>query len=893
MDYAFFVSINQISMKSISITLLSACLSVGVASAVDPGTLYRNTIPEDKQLDPAWLASLSERGHPLDGGIVGSKADDTLKYIGMPVSGIATGSVYLSGDGRLYVWDIWGGGNQGIVPQTLPLPEGYPGFRSNKKLTPVTGVTYMNPPTVEQFPAGFEQGFGLRFEDGQVISFDSKDWESVEFTGTWPVGTVKYSDPESPISAVLEAYSPFVPLDLEDSNIPVTVMTYTLTNESDEAVSVETVAWLENMSNTPVDTPAGRFSLQAQLSTLSHDCLMHVPAQKRRKRVVAPEFNAHGSMSLSYLGSATQTSVNEIPGIAADAVLKAGESREFTFLISWNFPVARIKEQYSPKFLSERNEYSERFKDSEAVVEFVASQFESLSSQTQQWVKTWNDSTLPQWLLDRTIVTADTLQTANCYLLADGKGGRFWAWEGIGVCHGTCTHVWHYAQGMARLFPSLERNLREKTDYGFAQLPNGVVPYRAKIKSGEGGGIAIDGQAGTVLRSYREHLISADDSFLQNNWADIKLALQYLINFDRNDGDFDGLLDGKQHNTLDASWYGKVHAISSLYIAALRAGEEMAKRMDDAEFEALCHDLYTKGSQNIETLYNGEYYVQEEDPNHPEAIGVGKGVYIDQVIGQFWANQLGLGRLYNEEHIQSALNALWKYNYVPNVGEFRETFRKGRFYSWGDEAGLIMCSWPNGGLKDDFMNHWQYDYFNENMSGFEYQVAAHMIAEGTPDLVTKGLAIARSIHDRYQPEKRNPYNEVECSDHYARAMSSYAVFLAVCGFDYDGPAGMIAFDPALDAEDFRAPFTAAAGWGSYQQTLSAQAMNAAITVDWGNLELKTIRLNPGSLNGTELHVSVDGKSVPASLVKTTEGLAVELDSKLELSAKQTLSIVIK
>ena len=86
-------------MKSLISHLLSACWLTGVASAVDPGTLYRNTIPADKHLDSAWVESLTERGHALDAGIAGSKADDTLKYIGMPVSGIATGTVYLNGDG--------------------------------------------------------------------------------------------------------------------------------------------------------------------------------------------------------------------------------------------------------------------------------------------------------------------------------------------------------------------------------------------------------------------------------------------------------------------------------------------------------------------------------------------------------------------------------------------------------------------------------------------------------------------------------------------------------------------------------------------------------------------------------------------------------------------------
>ena len=172
------------------------------------------------------------------------------------------------------------------------------------------------------------------------------------------------------------------------------------------------------------------------------------------------------------------------------------------------------------------NAYAPKFAHAQAVSAYVVKNFDRLSSDTQRWVDTWNDSTLPQWFLDRAMAPASTLQTANCQF--DGK--RFWAWEGIGAGMGTCTHVWGYAQAMARLFPSLERNLREVTDFGKKQLPDGSVPFRFNHNN-----IAIDGQCGTVLRSYREHLISADSAFLKRNWPSIKKATNYLIEFDKND----------------------------------------------------------------------------------------------------------------------------------------------------------------------------------------------------------------------------------------------------------------------------------------------------------------------------------------------------------------------
>ena len=82
------------------------------------------------------------------------------------------------------------------------------------------------------------------------------------------------------------------------------------------------------------------------------------------------------------------------------------------------------------------------------------------------------------------------------------------------------------------------------------------------------------------------------------------------------------------------------------------------------------------------------------------------------------------------------------------------------------------------------------------MNGFEYQAAGHMIWEG---MVQEGLAVTRAIHDRYHPSRRNPWNEVECGDHYARSMASYGVFLAACGYEYHGPKRSSGLCPAAVA----------------------------------------------------------------------------------------------
>jgi uncharacterized protein (DUF608 family) len=839
--------------RPLSVALVLAC--VQWATADTQGTLYRKMIPEDKQLDPVWVESLTERGGISDRGIAGSKQDDTLKYIGMPVGGIACGTVVMDGAGQLYSWTILGGKVSGVITQNAPLPEGYEGFKQGKfnYIRPLDGANFMNPPTAATFPPPVKTRFALKIEGGAEFKLGADDWETVEFTGRWPIGHVTYADSKSPVCVRLEAYSPFIPLNIEDSKLPVTVMSYTLVNDSAKPVSVELAGWL--------DLPGRNAQLQSEIFETATGFSLMIPAAGKMRS---------GSMDLVAMGDAAPVQKDGMNGLRVSVQLAPGESKTIPFLISWHFG---------------HDAYAKKFSHAAAVADYVARHFDRLASQTRLWADTWNDTSLPQWFMDRAMASASTMQTANLQFAGD----RFWAWEGIGAGKGTCTHVWAYAQTMARLFPSLERNLREITDFGLYQMEDGGVPFRPSRDKTK---VAIDGQCGIVLRSYREHLISADAQFLKRNWPAIKKAVNYLIEFDKNDDAYDGLLDGEQHNTLDAEWYGKVHVLCSLYLAALRAGEEMAIEMDDAAFQKRCRHTYDMGRKNIEKLYNGEYYVQLEDPDHADAIGVGPGVYIDQVYGQFWANQVGLGALMNQEHVRSALNAIWKYNFLTDVGPFREVFKAGRFYAWKGDGGVLMCTWPNGGLRDDFMKHWQYGYFNEVMSGFEHQLAAHMMAERDPGLLKKGLVIMRTIHDRYAPAKRNPYNEVEFSDFYARAMASYGSFLAVCGFDYNGPAGTIGFDPVIHPEDFRAPFTAAEGWGTFSQTLNAKEMKAELSVNYGRVLLKSIQLNSRELDPHQVDVMVDGRQCPAALVKKTSGVRVEFDAPVSIGVGQTLTVVL-
>lgn len=565
-----------------------------------------------------------------------------------------------------------------------------------------------------------------------------------------------------------------------------------------------------------------------------------------------------------------------VGSLTRSSSLAPGQSATVTFLVTWHFPNLKLDglDHFDGRW------YGKKFASALAVAEYVARHFDRLASQTRRWHDTWYDSTLPYWFLDRAFLNTSILATNTCYWFGNG---RFYAWEGVGCCAGTCTHVWHYAHAVARLFPQFERSLRERVDFGVGFDPaTGRIRFRAEHNNHW----AVDGQSGVILRTYREHQMSADDRFLRRVWPRARRALEFLISKDAGP---DGIIDGPQHNTLDADWWGQIAWLSSLYLAALRAGEEMARELGEDAFAVRCRGIFEQGRRLIgERLFNGEYFFQLADPAHAKIVGSYDGCEIDQVFGQSWAWQVGLGRILDETKVKTALRSLWRYNFTPDVGPYRAAHKPGRWYAMAGEGGLLMCAWPRGEARRvtesfDF-------YFNECMTGFEYQAAWHLIAEG---LVQEGLAVTRMIHDRYHAARRNPWNEVECGDHYARAMASYGVFLAACGYEHHGPKGHLGFAPRLTPERFRCAFTTAEGWGAFAQDLAGPGAKFEVQVRFGKLRLRTLAFAlPPASRPTKGIVTLAGKPVPATLSLNGEKAEIRLGRATTVSEGQKLEIAL-
>ncbi len=554
---------------------------------------------------------------------------------------------------------------------------------------------------------------------------------------------------------------------------------------------------------------------------------------------------------------------------AAEVTLEPGAKGSFAFVLAWHFP------NLGPN----GHEYAERFADAPAVVRYLAENRERLTARTRQWRDLYYDSSLPYWLLDRLHSTMSYLATGTCQWW---RNGRFWAFEGVTCCEGTCTHVWNYAHGHARLFPELGRCVREMQDFGLREEGGGFNRETGLVGFRSNDAYAADGQCGTILKAYREHLMSADDAFLRRNWPRIKKALEFSISHDAN---ADGLIEDLQHNTYDINYFGPNTFVGALYLAALRAGEEMAREVGDDNFARRARVLYESGRElTMARLWNGEYFIQDVDlEKHPEH-QYGPGCLSDHLFGQGWAHQVGLGYLYPEENVRTALESVWKYNWAPDITPYNEAFPPFRWFISPGQGGLLTCTWP----KSEYLPKGTL-YKDEVWTGIEYQVAGHMVWE---DMVDEALVLCRAVHDRYHPELKNPYNEVECGDHYARALASWGVYLALAGFEYHGPHGHLGFAPRITPEGFRAVFTTSDAWVIFEQQRQGKVQTETLTVASGTLRLRTLSFAVEPREGEHkrrVDIEAAGRRFKAPAMETGGRIEIFLPDEVVLNEGEMLT----
>jgi uncharacterized protein (DUF608 family) len=566
------------------------------------------------------------------------------------------------------------------------------------------------------------------------------------------------------------------------------------------------------------------------------------------------------------------------PGQTANSALCAtfrlqpGQERTLSFVVAWHFPNV-------DRFGHFGNQYSQRFGDALAVARHVCENLEPLWTRTELYQQTVYESNLPEEFLDACTSQSVIFRGPTAWW---DEAGYFAGFEGsYGCCPLNCTHVWNYAQSHARLFPELDRNLRYSDLVTFLH-PDGETSHRQHAPHNA----FIDGHCAVIEGALRAHQLSPDNRFLEQVWPNLVQAVDWLV--EAIDPTHEGIPTGHQWNTYDCAVAGPNTFIGSQYLSALAAAERLAQVMGDEEAGRRWAAVRAAGmtNQNVR-LWNGEYYIQT--PTQPAANDYNTGCHSDQLLGQWWAHMLDLGYLYPPERVRQALEAVNRHNYLERFAGFRQAPRR---YVTDEEAGLLMCTWPQGGRPDPFII-----YADEVWTGIEYSTAGLMIYEGMVDEARRIVRTARSRYDGRLREDLNsgpggnPFNELECGKFYARAMSAWGLLIASQGLVLDGPAGVIGFRPRWQPEDHRSFFTAPEGWGLFVQTRSADEQTELIQVRHGHLSVQELVFETPDGNPIlPPQVRIAGRAVKATPAQVGREVRLRLPERMSVLEGQAIDV---
>jgi uncharacterized protein (DUF608 family) len=715
-------------------------------------------------------------------------------------------------------------------------------------------------------------------------SYGLPRFRQATFWTKFPFAVIQLHDDQVPLDVELIGWSPFEPNDADNSSLPVAALEYHFTNRSNapvEAVFSFNARNFMALGGNPraVKAVPGGFVLQDEgskdrpweqgaFSATTDDAAVKVNAAWFRGGFFDALTMAWKDVAeAACFDRPAITAGDPSPGatLFVPFRLAAGQSKKIVLRLAWYIGRTNIRHGENPKkrpsweFLDPptyRPWYARRFKNIAEVTDYWCKNYGLLQQNSKRFSRCFYDSTLPPEVIEAVAANLSILKSPTVLRQADG---RLWAYEGCcdseGCCHGSCTHVWNYAQAIPHLFPALERTLRE-TEFGPSQDERGHQTFRSSLPirpPAHTFHAAADGQLGGIMKVYREWRISGDVEWLRRLWPKVKASLDYCIKTWDPDGK--GLVEEPHHNTYDIEFWGPDGMCTSFYLGALRAAVLMGEALSDDV--AKYASLLKKGARAAEKgLFDGEYFIQKiewkklhaksplEVKNSsgkypPEAKKLletegpkyqyGTGCLSDGVLGCWIAMVCGVGEVLNREKIASHLKAVHRHNLKKDLSDFANPQRPS--YACGAEGGLLLCTWPKGGeLSLPFV------YSNEVWTGIEYQVASHLMMMG---LVEEGLEIVRACRSRYDGRVRNPFDEYECGHWYARAMSSYGLLQGLSGARYDAVEKTLYLEPSLSG-DFRSFLSTASGYG----TVGVKDGKPFLEVKEGKIDVRQIRLTP-------------------------------------------------
>jgi hypothetical protein len=214
------------------------------------------------------------------------------------------------------------------------------------------------------------------------------------------------------------------------------------------------------------------------------------------------------------------------------------------------------------------------------------------------------------------------------------------------------------------------------------------------------------------------------------------------------------------------------------------------------------------GSPDSEDIYAQFYGVSGDTAR----LSIDAGLHTDALNGDVFAKLVGLPTAFNANHSKVMTALIEKLN----------RNRDARFLANG------TC--PDDGYPDE----WPLAQWHNPWTGIEYFFAAQLFQQ---DMVSEGLSVIRDVFERLS-EQGVRFNHPECGNHYSRALSIYASYLAFAGLQHDAVGKNLKIMPADKALRQNLPLLTSSMIGN----LEMEKTQWKIEILEGEISLRSITL---------------------------------------------------
>ena len=860
---------------------------------------------------------------------------------GLALGGLGTGGVELWPDGRFYFWNI---------VNSRPWAKAFKEHRGDARkgdhsidpIVPKDGDTdffiRIERPGRRPVYRWLFTGHGLLCTTASHFYrhhrfFFIKSCKEIVYRAEYPFIYLTYVDDELPVKLELRAWTPFIPRDVKNSSLPGFYLDFSVRNKTAKPLDVSLVWQMQNLAGYAAGhviqhhekvRRAGAHMVRMQGSTAdmqhdsSGDMAMWVAPRTGQNvtSIAANPYMQNLMWSIHCTGGLkgplmpewlTREELNETPReqapnkgwLCVQERIPARKATTIAMGLAWFFPNHR-----SVRGTRVGHVYENWFSGATDVAAYLVRNHDALCAKSRELPELILASTMPGKVKVSLLDQLSTLVKNSHFV----QNGRFGIQEGHGCCAFNTVDVDHYSSyALSFLFPQLRKKVLEMQ----TELAH---PVTGKIHHGLPGTVeevevtpaTTDGYTRWdcccqyTLQLYRDTRWAGDRRTMAECFPTAHQAMKLVA-----DLDFYGVALPFIHGGITYDHWnmqGVVGYMAGVYLAAMRALEDMAALLGEDETRAWARERFERGRASFEQLlWNGDQYllfygrrpkgwkagddgigehkiveaVRPPDVCCDSGCGCERprayielqdtGVMTDLLNGNATAEVMGLGAFLQPSRVRKQLRLIMQRNCQE------------------ENQCVINGSYPDAHFLDEFpFAQWQTPW-----TGTEYFLAAQLYCAG---MLKEGDRVIEMVFDRHTREGMR-WDQTECNNHYSRPLSIWAAYAARLGLDMDMWRGRLALCPPGQDGYTGLLLTAVATCAAKLKAGKART-TLDLEVRSGGLKLKTLLL-PAPGRKARARIEVNAEAAECQ-VRVAGGKAeIVLARQVALKAGDTMHAVVR